>query len=626
MRSKLPSILFVLLTTFISVQLHADDKPDPKTIPASQPVADIDYSQEAYRVVADKDLVCTVLKNGLTIIAKRIPSPVVSVQGLCHTGSVYEGKYLGGGLSHLLEHLLAGGGNARRTEQKNRDLLQNIGDNSNAYTSYDTTVFFVNTTAPHMTEAVDLVTGWLFTAKIPESEYKREYEVVQRELEKDLGEADWSFYQLAISNRYIQSPMRMPVVGYQDVIRGLSRDDVYSYYKQVYVPQNIILGVAGNLDPEEMVQAVRKLAGNVPPARVPQKAIVDEPPVSAPRTCVATFPKLGQAKLEIAFPSVRQYKPDMYALDVLSTILAGGESSMLIEEIRDQKQLVSGISATDSTPAFVEGTFQIDMDLAPDKIKPATDAVLAILERIKKEGVSEDRLKRAKTQLKAADAFTRQSAEAVSTTLVFSYMATGYPEDITLANYEKVTAEQVKAVAKKYFDRNKLLTTALLPAESAGELPAAGKLLRQAVPTTQNAPVAEGASNVTRLELVDGTVVLLKRVATAPVVSMQLYSLGGLTTEDAKTNGLGNLAMEAVSRGTKTRSAQQIATFFDSIGGQFETTTGNNSWVWQSQCLRDDLPAAIDVFADVVSNASFPDDEGESGEGARHRCDREPGS
>jgi zinc protease len=247
---------------------------------ATQPAGDIDYSAEAYRVVADKDLVCTVLKNGLTIIAKRISSPVVSVQGLCHTGSVYEGKWLGGGLSHLLEHLLAGGGNERRTEQQNRDLLQNIGDNSNAYTSYDTTVFFVNTTGSHMAEAVDLVTGWMFTSKIPVAEYNREYEVVQRELEKDLGEADWAFYQLAVGNRYVLNPIRMPVVGYQDVIRGLSRDDVYSYYKQTYVPQNIILGVAGNLDPEEMVKAVRKYAGNVPPGRVPQKALAEEPPVS----------------------------------------------------------------------------------------------------------------------------------------------------------------------------------------------------------------------------------------------------------------------------------------------------------------------------------------------------------
>lgn len=581
----------------------------------TKPVFDIDYSEEAYRVVADKDLVCTVLKNGLTIIAKRISSPVVSVQGLCHTGSVFEGKWLGGGLSHLLEHLLAGGTNERRTEQQNIDLLQNIGDNSNAYTSYDTTVFFVNTTPPHMGDAVDLVTSWLFTAKIPENEYKREYEVVQRELEKDLGEADWAFYQLAVSNRYILNPMRMPVVGYQDVIRGLSRDDVYNYYKQSYVPQNIIIGVAGNVDPEEMVKAVRKYAGNVPPGRVPQKAIAEEPPVSAPRISVATFPKLGQAKLEIAFPSVRQYDPDMYALDVLAAVLGSGESSILVEEIRDKQHLASAIAAGDNTPAFVDGTFQIDMDVAPDKIKPATDAVLALLERIKIAGVTEERLKRAKTQLKATDAFNRQSAEMVSTTLVFSYMATGYPEDITLANYDKVTTEQIKAVANKYFDRGKLLTTALLPAESVAAkdstsgLPTAEKLLRQAVPTTQNAPTTDSSQAVTRIELKDGTVVLLKRVATAPVVSMQLYSLGGVTAEDATNNGIGNLTMELVPRGTTTRSAEEIATLFDSIGGQLETASGNNSWTWQAQFLRDDLPKAIEVFADLVNNPSFPDDE-----------------
>ena len=610
---------FILLSGCSSTKILSP-KSQPVETASTKPALDIDYSEEAYRVVADKDLVCTVLKNGLTIIAKRIPSPVLSVQALCHTGSVYEGKWLGGGLSHLLEHLLAGGSNGRRTEQQNRDLLQNIGDNSNAYTSYDTTVFFANTLPDHMAEAIDLVTGWMFTAKITEAEYKREYEVVQRELEKDLGEADWAFYQLAVSNRYLLNPIRLPVVGYQDVIRGLSRDDVYSYYRQAYVPQNIIIGVAGNVDPEEMVQVVRKYAGNVPPGRVPQKAIVEEPPVSAPRISVATFTKLGQAKLELAFPSVRQYTPDMYAMDVLAAVLGSGESSILVEEVRDKLHLASAISAGDNTPAFVDGTFQIDMEVAPDKIKSATEAVLGILDRVKKEGVSDERLARAKTQLRAADAFNRQSAETVSTTLVFSYMSTGYPEDTTLANYEKVTAEQIKAVANKYFDRGKLLTTALLPADEgktknggeltlAGQLTRATDLLRDAVPTTQNVTAQAETFLPTRFELQDGTVVLLKRVGTAPVVSMQLYSLGGLTTEDAKTNGIGNLAMQLVPRGTTTRSAQEIATFFDSIGGQLTTSSGNNSWSWQSQFLRADLPRAMEVFADVVKNPSFPEDE-----------------
>ena len=87
------------------------------------------------------------------MIVKRVPSPVVAVRGYALTGGVYEGKWLGGGLSHLLEHLCAGGSNDRRTEEQNRNLLQAIGNNSNAYTSTDHTAFFVDTTTDHLEEA-----------------------------------------------------------------------------------------------------------------------------------------------------------------------------------------------------------------------------------------------------------------------------------------------------------------------------------------------------------------------------------------------------------------------------------------------------------------------------------------
>ena len=90
-------------------------------------------------------------------------------------GGIPRRGWLGGGLSHLLEHLVAGGSNGRRTEEQNRDLLQKIGNNSNAYTTDDHTAFFVNTTKEHMEEAVDLVTGWMLTAAITPAEYRREY-------------------------------------------------------------------------------------------------------------------------------------------------------------------------------------------------------------------------------------------------------------------------------------------------------------------------------------------------------------------------------------------------------------------------------------------------------------------
>ena len=166
-------------------------------------------------------------------------------------------------------------------------------------------------------------------------------------------------------------------------------------------------------------------------------------------------------------------------------------------------------------------------------------------------------------------------------------------------------------MANKYFDRQKLLTTALIPEEDVGKDAFAGaeKLIRPIAPTTQESKTALATNKVTKVDLEDGTTLLLKRVDTSPVVVMRLYSLGGLTAEDEKTNGLGNLAMNLISRGTKNRSAQEIAQFFDSIGGDLEASCGNNSWNWSAMCLKDDLPRTLEVFADVVRNPTFPDNE-----------------
>jgi hypothetical protein len=132
--------------------------------------AALDYGAESYRLIARPDEIVSVLKNGMTVITKRVPSPVTSVRAYVAAGGVYEGKWLGGGLSHLLEHLVAGGSNERRTEEENRNLLQEIGNNSNAFTTEDRTAFFVNTTTDNAAKAVDLVAGWMLGAKITPAE------------------------------------------------------------------------------------------------------------------------------------------------------------------------------------------------------------------------------------------------------------------------------------------------------------------------------------------------------------------------------------------------------------------------------------------------------------------------
>jgi zinc protease len=572
----------------------------------------VGYGAEIYRLVNEKSEIVSVLRNGMTVIVKRVPSPAVAVRGLVGTGGVYEGKWLGGGLSHLLEHLVAGGSSERRTEAENRNLLQQIGNNSNAYTTEDRTAFFVNTTPEHMDQAVDLVTGWLTGAKITVPEYRREYQVVQRELEMGKGEPDRQFYYMAAANRYHINPARVPVIGYQEVIQGLSRDDVFSYYKLAYEPHNMIFTVVGDLDPELMLATVRKYVSDFKPSRVFSHDIAPEPEVLGPRSLVATFPKLGQARLELGFEGVKLTSDDMYPLDLLSAILGQGDSSMLVEELRDQKQLVSEISANDDTPTYATGTFTVDLQLDADKVDAATQATLADLESLKVKLVSQDRIRRAKTQLKVAHVKTMQTVEDISSTLADDFMSAGdlHFSDRYVDRIQAVTAEQLQMVARKYFHKSRLITTLMLPSEYVGAagLPKAEDLLRPSSATTQPT-TTEVASAVRKVKLDNGVTLLLKRIGTSPLININMYSLGGVTMEDAKNNGIGNLTMQMLPRGTATRNADQIAEFFDSIGGSIETACGNNTWYWNSSCLKSDFDKTMEVYSDVVNHPSFSDME-----------------
>ncbi|HEX4124563.1 MAG TPA: insulinase family protein, partial [Tepidisphaeraceae bacterium] len=574
------------------------------------------FGAEHYRIISTPDEIVSVLENGATVIVKRVPSPAVCVRGYDFTGGVYEGKWLGGGLSHLLEHLVAGGSSQRRTEEQNKDLLQKIGNDSNAYTSDDHTEFFINTTPEHMEQAVDLVTGWMLGALITPAEYRREYQVVQRELEIGKGSPDRQFWYLELMNRYRISPARVPVIGYQAVIQGLSRDDVYTYYKECYVPNNMIFVVAGDMPPQTMLAAVQKNVDDTPPGREFSHNIAKEPPVVAPRTIVGTYPSMQKAKAMVGYPSVQMQEPDMYALDLLSVILGGGESAMLQEDIRDNQKLVTNIEAYDETPSYDAGTFGVQFDCDPDKVPQVCKAVLAMLDSVKTKALDPARISRAKSQMRADRVRSMEKTEDIAESLGEDFLMTGdvHFSDDYVKHIEAVSAADLQRVARKYFDRNKLLTTVMFPGEWPGAkgLPSAESLMRQAetnvAATTQPAATRPASTVVERSVLEDGTILLVKRIP-SPVVVMNMYADGGVLDEDAKTNGLGNLTMQMLMRGTKTRSADDLADFFDASGGQMECGCGNNTFFWNATCLKSDFAKAFEVYADVIEHPAFSGDE-----------------
>ena len=549
---------------------------------------------ESKRLIDRADERVSVMDNGLTVILKgHRTAPTVSVQMYCRTGSIYEQEYLGCGLSHLFEHLLHGGATTTRTEEQARTILDQLGGNSNAYTSYDKTCYYINTKREDSERAIELLADWITRPTFPQGAFDREWEVVQRELERHVDDPTRQLYYLINETMYLEHPVRYPVIGYKPVVQSLTKEDIVGYYHRMYVPDNIVVSIAGDIDLDRTLAVVAKQFASFTRRPLPTIVLPAEPEMATPRYATKQM-KVQAAILTLAWPSIHLTHPDLYALDVLSYILTQGDSSRLVRTIRDEG-LVYGIDSFSWTPEWARGTFVIMARLDPNKLGESKAAVAEQIAALQGDLITAQELNQAKQQKAAEHVFASQTAEDVASMMARDYLSTGdvHFSQAYVDNIQKVTAEQIREMARKYLVPDRLGTITILPEgyqSASAEEQATGK-----------------PDPVRLIKLDNGLRCLIRRDPTTPLVSIQSFSLGGVAYEDESTNGLSRLAAILAPRGTATRTAQQIARFFDARGGDFSGASGNNTTYFQAQVLDADFADAVEVFADVVCHPSFPE-------------------
>ena len=369
-----------------------------------------------------------VLKNGLTVMIREAHgSKVVSCQVLVKTGSIFEGERMGGGLSHYLEHVVSGGTTSTLTEAQIKERLQAIGGASNAYTSYDDTVYFINTTSAHYEEALELLLAYVTDCQFNETEYQREKGVILQEFQLGENNPSQQLWQSFMKTAYLGHPARYPVIGEKDVFLKMDRQDLIAHYRRWYSPENMVIAVAGDVDKGEVLRVILNLAGSLKRAANPPYVLPAEPPQLAARAVEKTLPIARLTKARLGFRSVSLTDPDLYALDVLAIILGDGRTSRLYQAVRDQKGLVLSISAWSWTPSFVQGQFFISMDLSYENLGQAVDAVWTELSDVKATLVSEEALKRAKNKVVADYIFGQESVQSQAGQLASDWVAAGDP-------------------------------------------------------------------------------------------------------------------------------------------------------------------------------------------------------
>lgn len=538
------------------------------------------------------------LENGLTVIVQENHvAPVATVRCFVrNTGSAYEGQHLGAGLSHVLEHVVSGGTTTKRSEKEIEHIIDTFGGATNAFTSTHLTAYFINCPVNNVMETIELLADSMQHCAFNPEEFERELRVIRRELAD--GEVDRRRVQWNLLNRtvYTLHPIRHPVIGYLDVLNQTTNEAIINFYRQRYVPNNQVFVVVGDVDTQTVMDHVAVQWIATPRGYETLVNLPVEPEQLAPREAVREMDGSGY-DFVIAWPTVELSHPDLYALDVAAYILAEGESSRLVRQLKYEKPLVLSVGSASYTPHFARGLFGIFASAQPATWQEASDEISREVYRLQDELVSPEELAKAKKQKAAELVFGAQTVEQAADRLGRNYLSTDDPlfDKHYVAEIQKVTAEQVRDVARRYFVPKRLNRIVITPPGGApkGELEAA----------------AGHEDDVRLIRLDNGLRVLVKRHTHLPLVNVQAFSLGATLVDTEATAGRAALVGAMLDKGTSSLNARQIADYFDSVGGRLTTRAGRNTVYGSATVLREDFPRALEIFAECMTQSTFLDDE-----------------
>jgi len=531
------------------------------------------------------------LPNGLELIVKEDhAAPVVSLQAWCRSGSIHEGEWLGAGMSHFLEHMLFKG-TGRRDANEIAQTVQAAGGYINAYTSFDRTVYWIDSPTDGYETCLEVLCDVVADSKLPEDEFQKEAEVIRREFAMGDDNPDQVLSKMMFHNAFARHPCRHPVIGHIALFNQLSRDDLADYYHRHYSPDNLFLVITGDVEAERVRGLVEQHLGGIPRRRHPHPVIPEEPRQLGRREVRELFPtELSRTEYAWHIPGLDH--PDMPALDLLASIAGGGKSSRFYREVRENRGLAHSISAYSYTPAQT-GLFIASIDTEPEKRDEAEAAALECLDAIAREGVTDEEVKKVTNQALKSQFSTLVTMRGQASDLGSNWNLTrnlDFTRDYVRA-IQSVTTAEIQKVARKYLVDDSLTIVSLDPPN-----PEAAEKARTRTTRSDDIQKIEFDNGLTTLLLAD------KRV---PLVSLYANFRGGMLAATPNTAGICRLMTRLLTKDTRNRSAEEVAELMESVGGSLSSTDGRNTLAVTAGVFPTDLELALDLIGDSLLEPTF---------------------
>lgn len=340
---------------------------------------------------------CHVTSAGLTIIAEQMPIEAVNFSLWTPTGSAVETDALNG-MAHFLEHMIFKGTRTLAPGEFERQ-VELHGGMTNAMTSQDYTCYYITTAPQDFTEIAPLQLDLVLNAALPDLEFERERQVVLEEIRRSADNIRRCTFAHAMQFAFSELPYRRPVLGPAETVAAFTADQMRQFHQSWYTPSNLTAVVVGNLPTDKMISAVEDLLCNhsfTPKPALPK--LLPEAPSEKIQHQEIQDSRLSEARLMMMWrvPGIA-HVAESDALDVLARILSAGRTSRLVQELREDKGLVTHISASNMAHV-AQGLFWISAQLPAENIPAVEAAVLTQLQTLQNELVTAAELDQIKRQ------------------------------------------------------------------------------------------------------------------------------------------------------------------------------------------------------------------------------------